>query len=102
MVAEMGLETGGAKPRPAPTNVQIIRMMRALVMRRLEQMTENPMADGTEEQKLLEIISRTTTKLEDFDKARKAEAQRAPRRSSKAVTELRRQIADRIDQLNQG
>lgn len=120
MVAELGLETGAedggpiaeartsgeqqspTKKKPkSPSTTQIITLMRRLVAQRLEQMTETPMTDGTEEQKLLEMISRTTTKLEALRKRGK-ETSRPPQRSSKAVLELRRQIADRIDQLNQG
>lgn len=119
MVAEVGFEAGteggaaavdcasGEDRKPttraprAPTTAQIIRMIRALVAGRLEQMTETPMADGLEEQKLLEIISRTTAKLEDLARSRRVTG-KAPRRSSKALLELRKQIADRIEQLNQG
>src|SRR5688572_14799499 len=101
MVAELGLETGGSRRRRPPTTAQIVRMIRSLVARRLEQMMETPMGDGEEEQKLLEIISRTTGKLEDLARERKIGG-KPPRRSSKALAELRRQIADRIEQLNQG
>lgn len=119
MVAQLGLESGAgdepaaaddasaagrspaSKAPRAPSSVQINRMIRALVVRRLEQMTETPMENGEQEQKLLDIISRTMNKLEGLDRARKDAAGSRPRRSSKGLLELRRQIADRIDQLNE-
>lgn len=103
MVAELGLEADATTKAPrAPSTAQITKMIRALVSRRLTQMTETPMADGEQEQKLLETIARTTAKLEDLDKLRKQATGKGPRRSTKAVMELRRRIADRIEQLNQG
>lgn len=101
MVAEVGNEAGAAKARRTPTTAQIIKTIRALVARRLELMVETPMSDAEQEQKLLEVIARTTAKLEDLARTRKV-TNAAPKRSSKALLELRRQIADRIEQLNQG
>jgi hypothetical protein len=112
MVAELGLEDGAAvgvgKPKPAarvrrttPTTAQIVKQVRTLIGQRLQQMKETPMADSMEEQKLLETMVRTTAKLEELDRARKL-AGTSPRRSTKAVLDLRQRIADRIEQLNQG
>lgn len=112
MVAELGLENGAedggddaapvtAKRPPAPTTRQINKLIRALVLRRLEMMMQTVMPDGEQEQKLLDTVSRTMGKLEDLDKQRR-ETGAPPRRSTKAVLELRRKIASRIEQLNQG
>lgn len=58
------------------------------------------MADG-EAMRLLDGVMRSVTKLAEHEKKAK-DAAKPTRRSSKAMMELRRQIAGRIEQLNQG
>lgn len=86
--------------KPTPTTTQIISKLKRLIWARLEMMETQQMADG-EALRLLDGVMRSVTNLAEHEKKTKAAAKPA-RRSSKAMIELRRQIADRIEQLNQG
>jgi hypothetical protein len=88
------------RKKPTPTTAQIIKKLKTLIWARLEAMEGQPMADG-EAMRLLDGVMRSVTKLAEHEKRTKVAAVPAPR-SSKAMIELRKQIADRIEQLNQG
>jgi hypothetical protein len=78
----------------------LITMMRTVLSRRIALMMKRPMKDGMKEVTLLNSAQRALTRLVVMESARKPTA-----RSKAAVAEmddLRKKIAARIDQLNQG
>jgi hypothetical protein len=86
---------------PARTTATLIRKMRAVLARRLEQMESEPMDAGDKEMLLLGSMSRTLGKLVELDKSR-ASGAKVKATASPEMTELRKKIAERIDQLNRG
>lgn len=89
----------GGRKLSTPTTAQIINKLKRLIWARLEAMEKE--ADGTEAMRLLDGAMRSVTKLAEHEKRHKAASKR-PVRSSKEMQLLRQQIADRIEQLNQG
>lgn len=88
-----------AGPRTYQT-ATLIKMMRQVLSRRIALMQEQPMADGVKEVTLLNSAQRALSRLIEMDNGRKATGR--SKAAAAEMAELRRKIAARIEQLNQG